>query len=96
MRLQEKRSTKGAIPWIRLLTNGRAVATIGGLTWWCCREADGVNDCRRAFGEQFWTGVDWIKIMASYEFIQFTVDELEAMVDEAHMNGLKTIYFEYG
>ncbi len=34
--------------------------------------------------------------MASYEFIQFTVDELEAMVDEAHMNGLKTIYFEYG
>ena len=79
----------GIIPWIRLIINGRAIATTGGHTWWCCREADGVDDCRRAIREQFKVGADWIKIMGSHELVQFTMDELRAMVDEAHMNGLK-------
>ena len=80
---------EGIIPWIRLLINGRAISTSGGHTWWCCREADGVDDCRRAIREQFKLGAEWIKIMASHELSQFTMSELEAMVDEAHMNGLK-------
>ncbi len=79
----------GIIPWIRLIINGRAIATTGGHTWWCCREADGVDDCRRAIREQFKVGADWIKIMGSHELVQFTMDELKAMVDEAHLNGLK-------
>ncbi|MDH3189428.1 MAG: amidohydrolase family protein [Acidimicrobiia bacterium] len=79
----------GVIPWIRLLINGRAIATTGGHTWWCCREADGVDDCRRAIREQFKVGAEWIKIMGSHELVQFTMDELRAMVDEAHLNGLK-------
>ncbi len=79
----------GVIPWIRLIINGRAISTTGGHTWWCCREADGVDDCRRAIREQFKVGADWIKIMASHELVQFTMDELRAMVDEAHMNGMK-------
>ncbi len=79
----------GIIPWIRLIINGRAISTTGGHTWWCCREADGVDDCRRAIREQFKVGADWIKIMASHELVQFTMDELKAMVDEAHLNGLK-------
>ncbi len=80
---------EGIVPWIRLLINGRAIATTGGHTWWCCREADGVDDCRRAIREQFRVGAEWIKIMGSHELPQFTMAELEAMVDEAHMNGLK-------
>jgi imidazolonepropionase-like amidohydrolase len=80
---------EGIIPWIRLLINGRAIATTGGHTWWCCREADGVDDCRRAIREQFKLGAEWIKIMGSHELSQFTMAELEALVDEAHMNGLK-------
>jgi imidazolonepropionase-like amidohydrolase len=80
---------EGVVPWIRLLINGRAIATTGGHTWWCCREADGVDDCRRAIREQFKVGAEWIKIMGSHELPQFTMAELEAMVDEAHMNGLK-------
>lgn len=80
---------EGIIPWIRLTINGRAIATTGGHTWWCCREADGVDDCRRAIREQFKVGAEWIKIMGSHELPQFTMAELEAMVDEAHMNGLK-------
>ena len=80
---------EGIIPWIRLLINGRAISTTGGHTWWCCREADGVDDCRRAIREQFKLGAEWIKIMASHELSQFTMSELEALVDEAHMNGLR-------
>jgi len=80
---------EGTIPWARLLINGRAIATTGGHTWWCCREADGVSDCRRAIREQFKIGATWIKIMGSHELVQFTMEELKAMVDEAHMNGLK-------
>jgi imidazolonepropionase-like amidohydrolase len=80
---------EGIVPWIRLLINGRAIATTGGHTWWCCREADGIDDCRRAIREQFKVGAEWIKIMGSHELPQFTIAELEAMVDEAHMNGLK-------
>lgn len=80
---------EGIIPWVRLLINGRAISTTGGHTWWCCREADGVDDCRRAIREQFKLGAEWIKIMASHELSQFTMPELEALVDEAHMNGLK-------
>lgn len=80
---------EGIIPWARLLINGRAICTTGGHTWWCCREADGPTDCRRAVREQFKLGATWIKIMGSHELVQFTVEELEAMVDEAHLNGLK-------
>ncbi len=80
---------EGIIPWARLIINGRAIATTGGHTWWCCREADGVTDCRRAIREQFKLGATWIKIMGSHELVQFTMEELEAMVDEAHMNGMK-------
>lgn len=80
---------EGIAPWIRLLPNGRAIATTGGHTWWCCREADGVDDCRRAVREQFRAGASWIKIMGSHELPQFTEAELNAMVDEAHANGLK-------
>ena len=80
---------EGFIPWARLIINGRAIATTGGHTWWCCREADGPDDCRKAIREQYKLGAQWIKIMGSHELPQFTMEELEAMVDEAHMNGLK-------
>jgi len=78
----------GIAPYLRLFTNGRAISTTGGHTWWCCREADGVEDCRKAIREQAKAGATWIKIMGSHELPQFTIAELEAMVDEAHLNGL--------
>lgn len=79
----------GIAPYLRILINGRAISTTGGHTWWCCREADGVDDCRRAIREQAKAGATWIKIMASHDLPQFTMAELEALVDEGHMNGLK-------
>ena len=80
---------EGMAPYLRLITNGRAISTTGGHTWWCCRQADGVNDCRRAVREQAKAGASWIKIMACHDLVQFTTSELEALVDEAHANGLK-------
>lgn len=79
----------GWAPWIRLFPNGRAICTTGGHTWWCCREADGIYGVRKAIREQFKAGAQWIKIMGSHEEVQFTMDELRAMVEEAHQNGMK-------
>ena len=79
----------GWAPWIRLFPNGRAICTTGGHTWWCCREADGIYGVRKAIREQFKAGASWIKIMGSHEEVQFTMDELRAMVEEAHQNGMK-------
>jgi imidazolonepropionase-like amidohydrolase len=87
--LAKRAIDEGTAPYLRLFMNGRAVATTGGHTWWCCREADGVDDCRRAVREQIKVGASWIKIMGSHERPQFTMAELEAMVDEAHLNGVK-------
>jgi imidazolonepropionase-like amidohydrolase len=87
--LAKRAIDEGIAPYLRLFANGRAICTTGGHTWWCCREADGVDDCRRAIREQARAGATWIKIMGSHELPQFTMAELEAMVDEGHMNGLK-------
>lgn len=79
----------GRAPWLRLLINGKAISTTGGHTWYVCREADGVDDCRKAIREQVKGGATWIKIMACHDHDQFTQAELDAMVDEAHMAGIK-------
>jgi len=87
--LAKRAIDEGIAPYVRLFINGRAISTTGGHTWWCCREADGVEDCRKAIREQAKAGATWIKIMASHDLPQFTMAELEALVDEGHMNGLK-------
>lgn len=87
--LAKRAIDEGIAPYVRLFINGRAISTTGGHTWWCCREADGVEDCRKAIREQAKAGATWIKIMASHDLPQFTMTELEALVDEGHMNGLK-------
>jgi imidazolonepropionase-like amidohydrolase len=87
--LAKRAINEGTAPFVRLFTNGRAISTTGGHTWWCCREADGIEDCRRAIREQAKAGASWIKIMGSHELPQFTMAELEALVDEGHLNGLR-------
>jgi imidazolonepropionase-like amidohydrolase len=43
---------------------------------------------RRAVREQVRAGADLIKIMACHDTLEFTDDELRAVIDEAHRNGL--------
>jgi imidazolonepropionase-like amidohydrolase len=73
---------KGIMIGPRLLIAGEAIAMTGGHTWWCCREADGVDAVRKAVREQIKGGADLIKIMPD-----LTLPELEAGVDEAHRAG---------
>jgi len=59
------------------------------------QEVDGADDCRKAVREQISNGVDWIKVYSDRSYFvrpdgvlddvpTFTIDELRAIVDEAH------------
>ncbi|MFC6646458.1 amidohydrolase family protein [Granulicella cerasi] len=79
---------QGIFPGPRLLICGEAIVQTGGHTYWCCREASGADEMRRAVREQVRGGADLIKIMASHDLHEFTDEELEAVIDETHRNGL--------
>jgi imidazolonepropionase-like amidohydrolase len=71
-----------------LLICGQAIVQTGGHTYWCCREADGDSGMRQAVREQVRQGADLIKIMGCHDRLEFTDEELHAVIDEAHRNGL--------
>ena len=75
-------------PGPRLLITGEAIVQTGGHTYWCCREASGPDEMRRAVRDQVRAGADLIKIMACHDTLEFTDEELKAVVDESHRNGL--------
>lgn len=79
---------QGIFPGPRLLISGESIIQTGGHTYWCCREASGADEMRRAVREQVRGGADLIKIMACHDTLEFTDAELEAVIDEAHRNGL--------
>jgi imidazolonepropionase-like amidohydrolase len=79
---------QGIFPGPRLLITGEAIIQTGGHTYWCCREASGADEMRRAVREQVRAGADLIKIMACHDTLEFTDAELEAVIDETHRNGL--------
>jgi imidazolonepropionase-like amidohydrolase len=63
-----------------------------------CRIADGVDECRKAAREQLREGADFIKLCSTGGVMsekdsptssQFTVEEISAMVEEAHNVGVK-------
>jgi len=79
---------QGIFPGPRLLITGEAIVQTGGHTYWCCREASGPDEMRRAVRDQVRGGADLIKIMACHDMLEFTDAELEAVIDETHRNGL--------
>jgi imidazolonepropionase-like amidohydrolase len=79
---------QGIFPGPRLLVCGEAIVQTGGHTYWCCREASGPVEMRRAVREQVRGGADLIKIMGCHDRLEFTDEELAAVVDETHRNGL--------
>ena len=79
---------QGIFPGPRLKVCGAAIIQTGGRTYWVCREASGVDEMRRAVREQVRGGADLIKIMACHDTLEFTDEELGAVIDEAHRNGL--------
>ncbi|MGY2894893.1 amidohydrolase family protein [Deinococcus sp. UYEF24] len=79
---------QGIFPGPRLLVCGEAIVQTGGHTYWCCREATGPDEMRRAVREQVRAGADLIKIMACHDTLEFTDEELHAVIDETHRFGL--------
>ncbi len=79
---------QGIFPGPRLLITGEAIIQTGGHTYWCCREASGADEMRRAVRDQVKRGADLIKIMGCHDLLEFTDEELHAVIDEAHRNGL--------
>ena len=91
----------GAFNGPRLLTCGRIVSPTGpGGRFFAgmYREADGVDDVRRAVREQLRYGADFVKVMTTGARTveledpdppQLTRDELAAFVDEAHRMGYR-------
>jgi imidazolonepropionase-like amidohydrolase len=79
---------QGIFPGPRLLICGEAIVQTGGHTYWCCREASGADEMRRAVREQVQHGADLIKIMICHDRLEFTDEELRAVVDETHRQGL--------
>ena len=79
---------QGIFPGPRLLITGESIIQTGGHTYWCCREASGADEMRRAVREQVRAGADLIKIMACHDTLEFTDEELFAVIDETHRNGL--------
>lgn len=79
---------QGIFPGPRVLITGEAIIQTGGHTYWCCREASGADEMRRAVREQVKAGADLIKIMGCHDTLEFTDAELEAVIDEAHRNRL--------
>lgn len=79
---------QGIFPGPRLLITGESIVQTGGHTYWTCREATGADEMRRAVRDQVRQGADLIKIMACHDRLEMTDAELEAVIDEAHRNGL--------
>jgi len=89
----------GLVPGPRILAAGRPVCMTGGHGHWLGREADGVDDVRRAVREQLKAGADVIKIIATGGVLtpgvepgspQLTLDEMRAAVEEARKAGRRT------
>jgi len=80
---------QGVFDGPKLRICGEAIVQTGGHTYWCCREASGPDEMRRAVREQVRNGADLIKIMGCHDTLEFTDEELDAVIDETHRNGLE-------
>ncbi len=90
---------EGLIEGAEFLASGKVVTMTGGHGWIMGREADGVEETRKAAREQLKAGADVIKIMATGGVMtkgvepgspQLSMEEMKAAVDEAHKAGKLT------
>lgn len=90
---------EGLIEGPQFLAAGKCISMTGGHGWSIGREADGVDEVRKAAREQLKAGADLLKIMATGGVTtpgvepgspQLTLEEMKAAVEEAHKAGKKT------
>ena len=89
----------GLIEGPEFLASGKVICMTGGHGWSMGREADGIDENRKAAREQLKAGADIIKVMATGGVMtkgvepgspQLTMEEMKAAIDEAHKVGKKT------
>jgi len=89
----------GLVEGPEFLASGKVVTMTGGHGWVMGREADGVDETRKAAREQLKAGADVVKIMATGGVMtkgvepgspQLSMEEMKSAVDEAHKAGKKT------
>lgn len=73
----------------RLLCCGQLLSITGGHVYQVAVEVDGVDECVKAVRSHVKDGVDWIKIVTTHRAPrgEFTQEELDALVTEAHRLG---------
>src|SRR5688500_2350816 len=90
---------RGYLPAPRMLVCGRPITCTGGHFHWCNEVADGEAEIRKAVRRLVHEGADHIKVMASGGGTRgtipgrpsYSVEELHAAVDEAHLLGRLTV-----
>lgn len=89
---------EGLIQGAQFLAAGRCLTMTGGHGWFIGREADGVDEMRKAAREQLKAGADLIKIMATGGVMtkgvepgspQLSMEEMAAAIEETHKAGKK-------
>lgn len=89
----------------RLILSGQPVTMTGGHCWQFGRQADGVDDARRAAREQIRAGADCIKLMATGGILtqgneigaaQLEEAEMRAAIEEADKTGKLTAVHAHG
>lgn len=95
----------GLIQGPRIFTAGQAITMTGGHAWRTAYQVDGPHEARKAVREQLKRGADHIKIMATGGVMnpteemgdsQLTLEELTAVVEEAHKAGKRVMAHAMG
>jgi imidazolonepropionase-like amidohydrolase len=88
-----------------IVASGPPITSVGGHCWFLGGEADGIPALRRAVRERAERGVDVVKVMATGGNVtpgsapfqsQFSLEELRAIVEEAHAAGLRVAAHGHG
>lgn len=91
---------EGSLVGPRILGCGQVIVMTGGHGYFLGREADGVDEVRKATREQLKAGADWVKLMGSAGFAkteerakspQLDLDELRVAVHEGAKAGKPTM-----
>lgn len=95
----------GTLVGPRIVAAGAGITTTGGHCWFCCREADGELEVRRAVRAQVKAGADFIKLFATGGnttpgtnplAAQYGEAELRAATEEARRLGVRTASHAHG
>lgn len=96
---------EGVVRGPRILVAGAQITTTGGHTWQNHARADSPDELRKLVRTQHKAGVDLIKVNATGGFMtaksapwfaQFSLEEMSAIVDEAHRLGKKVAAHAHG